>query len=324
MSYILNEYIIFILKILTVLIVPIVFIILIKIKKTNKSSQIIIKNVNEHFNLLKEYTYKKINTKKTYKEKSKTLKTSINIFKKNIQSNLFIINFNGDVNATETRQLKDIISLIILTANENDEVLLKLNSNGGFVNSYGLAATQLQRLKNKNINLTISIDLVAASGGYLMASVANQIIAAPFAIIGSIGVIGIVPNFNKLLEKHNIEIEHHTAGEYKSTLNIFSKNTDNGRKKFIETLEQTHTLFKNFITENRKNIDTQKVCTGEYWYAKDALNLNLIDKIQTCDDYILESLYKKNIYEINIKETTLKNKLGENIKSMIINLFKTL
>lgn len=324
MLHILNEYTIFVLKILTLLMVPIIFIILIKIKKTAKSSHIIIKNINEHFNSLKNYTYKKIYNKKIYKEKFNNLKNSINIFKKNIKSNLFIITFNGDTNATDTQQLKDLISIIILTANENDEVLLKLNSNGGFVNNYGLAATQLQRLKDKNITLTISIDLVAASGGYLMASVANKIIAAPFAIIGSIGVIGIVPNFNKLLEKHNIEIEHHTAGEYKSTLNIFSKNTDHGRKKFIETLEQTHTLFKNFINENRTNIDTQKVCTGEYWYAKDALNLNLIDKIQTCDDYILELLDKKNIYEINIKETPFKNKLGENIKSIIMHLFKKL
>lgn len=324
MSHILNEYTLFILKLVTILIFPLIIIIFIKIKQSEKKMHLIINNINDQFNSLKDYTYKQINNKKNYKAKLKDLKSSIKLFKKNIESNLFVIHFNGDINATETMRLKDIISIIILTANENDEVLLKLNSNGGFVNNYGLAATQLQRIKNKNINLTVSIDLVAASGGYLMASVANTIIASPFSIIGSIGVIGIVPNFNKFLEKHNIEIEHHTAGEYKSTLNTFSKNTEHGRKKFIETLEQTHTLFKNFISKNRKNINTTTVCTGEYWYATDALNLNLIDKIQTSDEYILENINKKNIYEINITNTTFKTKISESIKTMIINIIKTL
>lgn len=317
MSHILTEYFIFILKIITVIIFPLTIILIIK-KNTDKNTTITFSNINDKFNLLKTSTYKKINNKNDYKKKIKELKQLNHLFKKTIKSNLFIINFDGDISAKETTKLKDIISLILLVIKKNDEILIKLNSSGGFVNNYGLAAAQLQRLKKRNITLTISIDLIAASGGYLMAAVANKIIAAPFAIIGSIGVIGILPNFNKFLEKHDIEIEHHTAGEHKSTLNIFSKNTDQGRKKFIQTLEQTHLLFKNFIFKNRPKININEVCTGEYWYAKDAIKLKLIDKIQTSDEYILNKINKKNIYEINIKDTTFKNKINEHIKNILL------
>ncbi|HIH2763862.1 MAG TPA: protease SohB, partial [Candidatus Azoamicus sp.] len=226
--------------------------------------------------------------------------------------------FNGDINASEIKNLKKILSIIILNKLNVDEVLLKLTSSGGIVTNYGLAATQLKRLKNENIKLTISIDTVAASGGYMIACVADKIIASQFSIIGSIGVLGVIPNINKALNKHNIEIEYHTSGKYKKTLSLIGENTEDGRKKFIESLENTHFLFKSFIKENRNNINIEEISTGEYWYGIDALKLNLIDKIQTSDEYILEKMSENNIYEIKFNDKTNNN--IKNILFKILNL----
>ncbi len=197
---------------------------------------------------------------------------------------------------------------------------MKLTSNGGFVNYYGFAASQLNRLKSKNIKITASVDLIAASGGYLMVSVADKIIASNFAIIGSIGTLGIVPNFYKLLKKHDIDIEHHTSGSYKSTLNILSKNTDIGRIKFIKNLNRTQKIFKDIIKKNRSNLNIDEVSTGEYWYAVDAINYKLVDKIQTSDEFIFENLNKFNIYEIT--NVSFSNKKSNKIISSIFNILK--
>jgi len=318
MNTILHEYIIFIIKIITIIIVPFFFIMLIYIGKQKNKNKFNIINLNKKYIFEQKIFYKEIYKKNIYKINKNKLENNYKTLQKQNTKNLYIINFNDDINAKDTNNIKKIISILIPIIKEHDEILLKLNSSGGFVNNYGLAAEQLKRLKNKNIKLTISIDLIAASGGYLMATVANKIIASHFAIIGSIGVISVVPNFNKILNKHNIEIEHHTAGEYKSTLNVIGKNTEHGRKKFIESLNRTHLLFKKFIKENRPILEIDKISTGEYWYAIDALDLNLIDKIQTSDEYILEKINTTNIYEIKInKNITFKQKLGESIKNLI-------
>ena len=182
-----------------------------------------------------------------------------------------MLNFDGDIRASATDNLREEISAILPQIVTGDEVLVKLESPGGMVHSYGLAASQLQRIKNAGVPLIIAVDKVAASGGYMMACVADRIIAAPFAVLGSIGVLAQLPNFHRLLQKNNIDFELLTAGEYKRTLTMFGENTDKGREKFVEELEETHGLFKSFVSANRPALDIAKVATGEVWYGQNAL-----------------------------------------------------
>jgi serine protease SohB len=224
---------------------------------------------------------------------------------------LFVLRFTGDVEASEVHHLREAITAVLTIATPSDEVMIILESGGGYVHSYGLGASQLQRIRDRNIPLTVAVDLVAASGGYLMAVVANKILAAPFAIIGSIGVLAQLPNFNRLLEKYDVDIEQHTAGEYKTTLTMLGKNTDKDRKKFQQELEDTHILFKKFVAEHRPILDIQKIATGEHWYGSEALYLGLIDQIITSDDYLLNQSEQVDIYEVSYVITeTLKDKLS--------------
>ncbi|MCJ8273499.1 MAG: protease SohB, partial [Psychrosphaera sp.] len=183
--------------------------------------------------------------------------------------------------------LREEITAVLTIANEKDEVLLKVESGGGVVHGYGLAASQMMRLKDANIPLTVSVDAVAASGGYMMACVADKIIAAPFAIIGSIGVMAQIPNFNKVLKKYDVDYELFTAGEYKRTVTMFGENDEKGRAKFKQELEEVHLLFKDFVVGNRASLDIDSVATGEHWYGSDALKKGLVDHLQTSDDYLM-------------------------------------
>lgn len=213
---------------------------------------------------------------------------------------LFVLNFNGDMKASQVEQLRDEITAVLSIAEQKDEILLKIESPGGSVNGYGLAASQLQRIRDRDIPLTVCIDKIAASGGYLMACVAKQIIAAPFAIIGSIGVVAQFPNFHRLLKKNDIDVELVTAGEYKRTLTLFAENTEKGRKKFQEDLEKIHDAFRDYVLSHREQLNIEQVSTGEHWLAKDALTLNLIDELKTSDDFILEKMAHFNVFEISI------------------------
>jgi serine protease SohB len=223
---------------------------------------------------------------------------------------LYVIDFHGDIKASQVDQLRDEITAILRIATTNDEVLIRIESPGGSVNGYGLAASQMQRIRDRNIPLTVCIDKVAASGGYLMACVANQILAAPFAIIGSIGVVAQVPNFHRWLKKNNIDVELLTAGEYKRTLTIFGENTESGRKKFQEDLEKIHTAFRNYVLNNRQQIDIHEVSTGEHWLASDAHELKLVDRLITSDDYILDKINTHKAFKLTIyPKESLVNKL---------------
>ena len=211
---------------------------------------------------------------------------------------LFVVDFHGSMDARETDALREEISAILSIAKADDEVLLRLESGGGVVHGYGLAASQLDRLQKQRINLTVAVDKVAASGGYMMACIGNKIIAAPFAIVGSIGVIAQLPNFNRLLKKHNVDFEQFTAGEFKRTVTLFGENTNKGREKFQQELEQTHQLFKRFVIGHRPQLDMQQVATGEHWFGYQALDLQLVDAIQTSDDYIMTALGQRQIYQV--------------------------
>ena len=224
---------------------------------------------------------------------------------------LYVLAFDGDIKASATDSLREEISAVLPQVEEGDEILVKVESPGGLVHGYGLAASQLQRIRSASVPLTIAVDKVAASGGYMMACVADRIIAAPFAVLGSIGVLAQLPNFHRLLKKNAIDFELLTAGEYKRTLTVFGENTEKGREKFVEELEETHGLFKEFVSANRPALDIAKVATGEVWYGQKAIAEGLVDELQTSDAFVQSRLKDWDVYEIKyVHKKNWQEKLG--------------
>jgi serine protease SohB len=224
---------------------------------------------------------------------------------------LFVLNFDGDLKASATDDLREEISAVLGSSREGDEVLLRLESGGGLVHSYGLASSQLQRIVAAGVTLTVSVDKVAASGGYMMACVGQRILAAPFAVIGSIGVLAQLPNFHRLLQKANVDFEQLTAGEYKRTLTLFGENTEEGRSKLQEEIEDTHALFKDFVSLHRPQVQIDDVATGEVWYGQRAIERGLVDELQTSDSYVQESLGERDVFEVrHIHRKSWQEKLG--------------
>jgi serine protease SohB len=227
---------------------------------------------------------------------------------------LFVIEFNGDIRASEVSALRVLVTTLLMEARDGDQVLVRLDNSGGLVSEHGLAASQLARIRSKGIPLTIAVDKVAASGGYLMACVAERIIAAPFAVIGSIGVLAELPNFHRLLDRYGVDFELHTAGEYKRTLTIFGENTEEGREKLREQLEETHALFKSFVSAYRPTLDLAKVATGEYWHGQRAVELGLVDAIQTSDDFLLDASNEMDL--LKLKYTARKKPIERLLSSI--------
>lgn len=211
---------------------------------------------------------------------------------------VFVLDFHGDIKASGVAAMREEISALLQLEPAPSEIVIRLDNAGGIVHEHGLASSQLQRIRDANIPLTIAIDKVAASGGYMMACVADTIIAAPFAVVGSIGVIAQLPNFNRLLDKHGIDFEQFKAGEYKRTVTVFGKNTDADREKFNEELDQTHILFKDFVGSQRPILDMDEVAKGEHWYGSQALELKLVDQLSTSDDYLMEKIKQGEVYSI--------------------------
>jgi serine protease SohB len=267
----------------------------------NKISQerLEITQLNDKFQRFESLLGSSSLSKEELKKRAKALKQKL---KKNKNpENVFVIDFEGDIKASHVKQLRDEITAILTVANKNDEVVINIESPGGMVHGYGLAGAQIARLKQAEIPVTACVDKVAASGGYMMACVADKIIASPFAIVGSIGVLAQVPNFNRLLKKHNVDYEEITAGEYKRTISILGEITDKGRKKFTEDIQHTHDLFKDWVKENRPQLNMEEVATGEHWYGKSALDKGLVDEIKTSDQYLFELADSKNVLQVKIK-----------------------
>ncbi len=232
--------------------------------------------------------------KKKAKEVQKSQKKEVK--EGTARSRMFVIDFEGDMQASKVTHLREEITAVLSVAAEDDEVLVRLESPGGVVHGYGLAASQLQRIRNRGVTLTVAVDKVAASGGYMMACIANRIIAAPFAVLGSIGVVAQIPNFYRFLKGKDIDVEVLTAGEHKRTLTLFGENTEAGREKFISELEDIHSLFKDFVSEHRPVVDTDEVGTGEAWYGKRALEKSLVDELKTSDEYIVDQCADKDVF----------------------------
>ncbi len=228
---------------------------------------------------------------------------------------LFVLGFEGDIHASGVARLREEISAVLTLAGPDDEVLVRVESGGGVVHGYGLAASQLQRIRAQGVPLTVAVDRIAASGGYLMACVADKLIAAPFSIIGSIGVMAQVPNFNRLLKRHDIDFEQLSAGEYKRTLTLFGENTDKGRRKLQQELEEIHGLFKGFIERQRAGrLEVDKVSTGEHWLGSRALELGLVDELTTSDDYIMAALQDADVIEVSY---VIRHGLRERLWSLL-------
>ncbi|AZQ89867.1 protease SohB [Moraxella catarrhalis] len=224
---------------------------------------------------------------------------------------IYVLDFDGDIKASAVAHLREEISAIISVANRGDEVVLRLESGGGQVHAYGLAAAQLVRIKEAGLKLTICVDKIAASGGYMMACTADKIIASDFAVIGSIGVVSQLPNFHEFLKKHDVQFEQFTAGEYKRTVTIFGENDDEDRAKHQADIERIHELFKGFIHKYRPQLDLERVATGEVWFGEDALELGLIDEIGTSDAYLLDQLKGCEAYLLHSRsKPTLAEKIG--------------
>ncbi len=225
---------------------------------------------------------------------------------------VYVLDFDGDIKASDTDPLRRAITAVLSIADpEKDEVVIRLESGGGLVHSYGLTAAQLDRIRSKGVRLTACVDKVAASGGYMMACVADRIVASPFAILGSIGVVAQLPNFHRFLKKNDVDFEVLTAGEHKRTMTIFGENTDKGRQKFLEDLEDTHGLFKEYVSERRPDLDIAAVANGDIWFGKRALEVKLIDEIKTSDEYLIEACDRADVVSVAYqRKRSLPEKLG--------------
>lgn len=302
-------------------------------KSKSKKGELKLTSLSEKYREVKEALEEELLTKEELKQHKKQLKKQQKADKKAAKKDdkptkgrLFVVDFKGSVDAHEVDALREEISAVLAVADKTqDEVLLKLESGGGVVHGYGLAASQLNRLREAEIPLTACVDKVAASGGYMMACVANKVVAAPFSIIGSIGVIAQIPNFHRLLKKHDVDFEQITAGEYKRTLTMFGENTDKGRDKFKDEIEQVHELFKQFVTQFRPELDVAKVATGEHWFGTKAQELGLVDELITSDDYLMAHIDDKDIYQVQyVTRKKFADKLAQSMSLSMEKMFDAL
>ena len=330
------EYGLFLAKTITFVIAVVAIIIAITssaMKQGGKKGELEIIDLSEQYIEVEEDIIHQLLSKEELKEKEKkdkkAEKEQAKIDKKDHKDGsdekkaiprLFVVDFNGSIDAKEVGSLREEISAILTVAQPSDEVFVRLESGGGMVHGYGLAASQLDRVRQRNIPLTASVDKVAASGGYMMACVANKIVSAPFAILGSIGVIAQVPNFHKLLKKNDVDFEQFTAGEFKRTVTMFGENTDKGREKFAEDIEDVHVLFKEFVTSHRPQLNVEEVATGEIWFGQRALGKSLVDGLMTSDEYISNACEKSDVFEVKYKiKKSLPEKLGIGVQTALDN-----
>ena len=264
----------------------------------DESHGLSIKNINDKYRHMSLVLSARIMPKKDFKKFVKQQKQAGKDKPLGGGKKIFVLDFKGNIKASGVAALREEITAILTVASDKDEVVALLESGGGTVHGYGLGASQLRRIRDRGIKLTAAVDKVAASGGYMMACVADRIIAAPFAIVGSIGVLAQIPNFHRLLKKLDIDFEQITAGDYKRTLTLFGENTARDREKFQAELEDTHALFKEFVRDNRAQVDLDRIATGEHWYGKRALELQLVDELMTSDDYLSNAARDADIYRI--------------------------
>ncbi|WP_440831074.1 protease SohB [Pseudomonas fragariae (ex Marin et al. 2024)] len=281
--------------------------------RRKSSGQLQVTRLNDFYKGLRERLEQSLldkeHLKTLRKEQGKALKKE----KKHAEpkARVYVLDFDGDIKASATESMRHEITALLTLATAKDEVVLRLESGGGMVHSYGLASSQLARIRQAGIPLTVCIDKVAASGGYMMACIGNKIISAPFAILGSIGVVAQLPNVNRLLKKHDIDFEVLTAGEYKRTLTVFGENTEKGREKFQQDLDITHDLFKNFVASYRPQLSIDEVATGEVWLGMAAVDKLLVDELKTSDEYLAERARNADVFHLHyVQRKSLQERMG--------------
>lgn len=286
-------------------------------KKQNQDVKIEVKKINHLFEENKNKILSAVLDSEEFKRILKEQKSNLKMKKKEnenqkqSQKRIFVLDFIGDIAANEVKSFREQVTALLQIIKPQDEIVVRLESPGGMVHSYGLAASQLARIREKGISLTVCVDKIAASGGYMMACLANKLVAAPFSIIGSIGVVANVPNLNRVLQKNDVDYLEMTAGEYKRTISTFGQITEKGKAKFQEQLEETHFLFKDHVKKYRDKLDIDSVATGEYWLGTKALENKLVDELGTSDDYLLDLSKDFQIYQIySPKKETLKEKIS--------------
>jgi len=298
-----------------IIVVAVIAILAFAMRSREGDEKIVIKDLNKRFKSYRNSLLQSLLDKKKFKKEMKAAKAEDE--KKSTDKSFekprtFVLHFKGDIKATEVDELRETITAVLSVATKSDEVVVAVESPGGVVHGYGLAASQLQRIKDAGIPLTICVDKVAASGGYMMACLADQIIAAPFAIIGSVGVVAGVPNFNKILKKNAVDYYQITSGKFKRTVSLLGEVTDEGLEKFKEEIEETHELFKDHVKRFRPQVDVEKIATGEHWFGQVALTLNLIDKLGTSDDYLFQQAKTRTVKEICYQgKRSFKDKMAE-------------
>ncbi|MEK6553623.1 MAG: protease SohB [Bdellovibrionota bacterium] len=268
-----------------------------------------IENLNEKNDELKDILSAFVLDKKDYKKQLKA-KEKEEKKDKTKKAHVYQLSFDGDISASQVKELRDEVTAVLNVAQKGEEVVVCVESPGGMVSGYGLAAAELVRIRDAGLNLTVCVDKVAASGGYMMACTAHKIVAAPFAILGSIGVLAQVPNVHRLLKKHDIDYEEMTSGQYKRTVSVFGEITEKGREKFKEQLQDTHILFKKWVHTYRPQLNLEEVATGEYWFGLKAIDLKLVDQIETSDQYLQKLLNTHTVIKIKFQQ---KKKLGDKI-----------
>jgi len=324
-DFILN-FSLFFLKALTIVVAIIAVVLTIVSVSKGDGSQhgLKIEKLNDKYREMADKLRQSILSKKEWGEYEKAQKKALKKAEKEGHENdkrIYVLDFKGDMRASGVESLREEVTALISVATPEDEIVVCLENSGGVVHDHGLGASQLERIRSRNIPLTVIVDKVAASGGYLMASIANRIIAAPFAIVGSIGVLAQMPNFNRFLEERGIDFEQVTAGKYKRTLTMFGKNTEADREKTREDLEEVHTLFKGAVVEYRPDLDIEKVATGEYWYGKRAKELGLVDELGSSDDYLMRMADTAQIYAVTYKgREGLIQKLQASFASVAANI----
>ena len=315
------EYGLFLLKVATI-VIAVVVVIAVGASASRKASHdgLEVEHLNKKFRKTADILLQAVSKKDERKELAKTRKKEDKAEQKDATSRprSFVIDFKGDLKASAVPSLREEVTAILDVAREGDEVILRLENHGGMVHEHGLAASQLARIRDRGIPLVACVDKVAASGGYLMACVASKIYAAPFAILGSIGVLAQIPNFNRLLDSHGVDFEQVTAGKYKRTVTLFGKNTDEDRAKLKEELEEVHALFKNAVVRYRPDLDLDKVATGEHWLGTRALELGLADELRTSDEVLTERAAERDLYLVSYKiKQPLQKRLAGNVDAAL-------
>ncbi|PYF83261.1 protease SohB [Marinomonas alcarazii] len=298
-------------------------------KRKSQPGSLSVTKLNEHYDEMKVELDRQLLDKKALKNLEKEKKKKDKLEKKAQKKEpaetekadkkrLYVLDFDGDIKASAVESLREEITAVLSVAKPKDEVVVRLESGGGVVHGYGLAASQLQRIREAGIPLTVCVDKVAASGGYMMACVADKIIAAPFAILGSIGVVAQIPNVHRLLDKSLIDVELHTAGRYKRTLTMLGENTEEGREKFKQDLEDTHGLFKRFVSGQRPQLDIEDIATGDTWYGSEALENKLVDVVMTSDAYLVSHYHDTEVVRVVYKQPKgMAERLGLSFFSVV-------